>query len=100
MGLSMSEERLGVRVPSEAKRLIEQAAELDGRSVSDFVRRAAETRARTVLERHRASAAADAARIVLDPETFDAFIAACDAPPVPNAALRKALDRARDFGAE
>ncbi len=96
MAITMSEERLGVRMPSEAKRLIEQAAEFDGRSVSDFVRRAAEQRARIVLE-ERATAAD---RIRLDPATFDAFIAACDAPAAPSAALRRTLERSADYAAE
>ncbi|MBX9572043.1 MAG: DUF1778 domain-containing protein [Candidatus Obscuribacterales bacterium] len=44
------EERLETRLPAEAKRQIEYAAELQGRSVSDFVVAAALAEASKVIE--------------------------------------------------
>lgn len=47
------EERLETRLPAEAKHQIEQAAALQGRSVSDFVVQAAMDQAHKVIEQQR-----------------------------------------------
>jgi uncharacterized protein (DUF1778 family) len=47
------EERLETRLPAEAKQQIEQAAALQGRSVSDFVVAAALEEASRVIEQQR-----------------------------------------------
>ena len=47
------EERLETRLPAEAKRQIEYAAELQGRSVSDFVVAAALDQATKVIEQQK-----------------------------------------------
>lgn len=75
--------RLGVRLTNEQRELIEQAAGLLGQSVRDFavstmVREAQEVMARSVA-------------IHLSKRDWDAFQAALDNPPEPNAKLRKAM---------
>jgi len=47
------EERIETRLPAEAKQQIEQAAALQGRSVSDFVVQAALDQASKVIEQQR-----------------------------------------------
>jgi uncharacterized protein (DUF1778 family) len=47
------EERMETRLPAEAKQQIEQAAALQGRSVSDFVVQAAVDQANKVIEQQR-----------------------------------------------
>lgn len=47
------EERIETRLPAEAKQQIEQAAALQGRSVSDFVVQAALDQANKVIEQQR-----------------------------------------------
>lgn len=90
-------ERLQVRVAAEHVELTRRAAKLEGMTVSDFARRAVEERARETVERHRA---ADPNRITLDPVAFDAFLAACDAPPPPNETLRETIRASLAFDAE
>ena len=85
-----SEVRLDVRMSSETKRRLAQAAELTGASLSDFVRRAAEAEARAVLETSN--------RITLEGSAFDRFIDACEKATGPNAALRRSAERARGYG--
>ncbi len=50
MSAELRKERLDVRLPAAAKHQIEKAAELQGRSVSDFVVAAALTQASQVIE--------------------------------------------------
>lgn len=50
MSAKLKKERLDVRLPAAAKYQIEKAAELQGRSVSDFVVAAALTQASQVIE--------------------------------------------------
>jgi uncharacterized protein (DUF1778 family) len=52
-GKEKKEERLETRLPAEAKQQIEQAAALQGRSVSDFVVAAALEQASKVIEQQR-----------------------------------------------
>jgi uncharacterized protein (DUF1778 family) len=80
--------RLDVRLPEEQKKLIEQAAGLLGQSVSSFTVSAAVREAQDVVGR--------SITIRLSNRDRDAFLAAMDNPPAPNAKLRKAardLDR-------
>ena len=67
----------------ETRRLIDEAAELTGKSVTDFVLDAArEAAQRTLLDR---------TVIALDDKAYAAFIALLDAPPNPNNRLGKSL---------
>lgn len=80
--------RFEFRLRPDAKRRIEQAAELVHESTSDFARTAAEERAERVLKEH-------ALRTVAPSEFFDQLLAALDAPATPNASLAAAARRAR-----
>ena len=81
--------RLEVRVRSELKARIEEAAALTDVPVSDFVRSAVETRVDQVLREHEH-------RTRVPASFFDDLIQALDAPARPNQALEGAAERARD----
>lgn len=81
--------RFEFRLRPEAKKCIEQAAELVHESTSDFARTAVEERANRVLQEHFAVT-------VVPAEFFDELLQALDAPATPNAALKKAARRAAD----
>ncbi len=57
--------RLNVRMPKEARAIIDRAASLEGRTMSDFVRASAVEKAREIIESHQ--------RIVLSREENIAF---------------------------
>jgi uncharacterized protein (DUF1778 family) len=76
-------ERLGFRVEKQTKVLVERAARLERRSVTDFCLTALTETAQRVVERHEA--------LVLSERDRSAFFEALMAPPKPNAKLRKAL---------
>lgn len=84
--------RLEVRVRSETKARIEQAAALSQVPVSDFVRSAAEDRAEQIVREHDAQTRVPA-------EFFDELLAALDDPARPSSALARAARRARHAGA-
>jgi uncharacterized protein (DUF1778 family) len=75
--------RLDLRLDSERKRLIEEAAGLLGQSVSAFTVSSAVRQASQVIERFGALSLSDRDR--------DAFVKALDSPPKPKARLRKAF---------
>jgi uncharacterized protein (DUF1778 family) len=79
--------RFEFRLRPEAKRRIEQAADIVHESTSDFARTAAEERAERVLQEHSMTT-------VVPAEFFDELLAALDQPAVPNDALRAAAQRA------
>ena len=80
-------ERLETRVTSEQKRLIEQAAKLEGRSITDFVLASAQAAARQVIQEH--------AILKLTIKDREVFVHALMNPPEPNAKLREAVRRKR-----
>ena len=80
-------ERLDFRITPENKRLIEQAAAVQGQSVTDFALHTLCQRAKKVLRDQRV--------LVLSDRDRDRFLAALDRPPVPNAKLRRAAQRRR-----
>lgn len=78
-------ERLEARITSRQKALLWRAAELRGRSLTDFVVSAAEEAAERVLRSEYL--------ITLGTEESTAFAAALLSPPEPNPALRAAAER-------
>ena len=74
---------LNIRIKPELRGLIDRAALLAGKNRTDFVLDAARRAAEDALLDHTV--------IAVDPETYDAFLALLDAPPNPNAQLRRAL---------
>jgi uncharacterized protein (DUF1778 family) len=81
-------ERIDTRLPAEAKRQIEYAAELQGRTVSDFVVSAAIEQAYRVIEQQKV--------IKLSIEDSQALAEAILNPPEPNAKAVAAVRRYRD----
>lgn len=80
------EERIEARLPAEAKRTIEFAAGLQGRSVSDFVVAASLEHASKIIEQEKI--------IKLSMEDSIALAEALLTPPKPN---RKAIEAARRY---
>ncbi len=76
-------ETLNLRIKPELRGLIDRAAELSGKNRTDFVldatRQAAED---TLLDR---------TVFVVNPKAYAEFLARLDAPPRPNARLRRSL---------
>ncbi|MBN1346410.1 MAG: DUF1778 domain-containing protein [Phycisphaerae bacterium] len=77
--------RLDVRLAEEHKKLIEQAAGFMGQTVSAFTVSTLIREAEEIVERFGMLRLSDRDR--------DAFLAALDSPPEPNAKLRKAVKR-------
>jgi uncharacterized protein (DUF1778 family) len=81
-------ERFEFRVPAGQKQAIAAAAALLGMDASDFAREVLAERTEEVLTEHEV-------KTVVPSSYFTELVAALDDPVRPNAALRKALDRAR-----
>ena len=80
-------ERLETRLTAAQKSLIEEAAALQGRSVTDFVVTSLQDAARRAIEEHRV--------IELSERDSRAFVAALLDPPLANAHLRETVRRYR-----
>jgi len=74
--------RLDARVSQEQKALIQRAADLQGRSLTDFIVASLQESAKRAIEEHEV--------IVLSAEARRVFIEALLNPPEPNEALRRA----------
>lgn len=83
MAAAAKPERLEARVTSEQKELIERAADLEGRSLTDFVVASVAAAAKQVIQEHEILKLAAQDRAV--------FLAALQNPPEPNAKLRELL---------
>ena len=75
--------RLNIRMPDEARAIIDQAAALEGRTTSDFVLASAMEKARATIESHQ--------RIVLSREESIAFAEVLRNPPEPSEKMRAAI---------
>jgi uncharacterized protein (DUF1778 family) len=73
------DERLYVRVTAKQAAVIRQAAEAQGRTMTDFILDSATERAEELLVDRRS--------FVASPEAWDQFVAALDAPAEPVPAL-------------
>jgi uncharacterized protein (DUF1778 family) len=80
--------RLGFRVDAKTKRLVERAAALERRSLTDFCLTALTEVTRETIARHES--------LVLTERDRAAFFAALVRPPKPNARLRRAFLSARE----
>jgi uncharacterized protein (DUF1778 family) len=74
--------RFDARLKEEQKLLIQRAADLDGRTMTDFVLHSAEAAAERVIERR--------AILVLTARETEAFVTAVLKPPAPGPVLRRA----------
>jgi uncharacterized protein (DUF1778 family) len=81
--------RFDARLRQEQKLLIQRAADLEGRTMTDFVLQSAEAAAGRVIERR--------AILVLTARETEAFVSAILKPPVPGPVLRRA---AREYRAK
>jgi uncharacterized protein (DUF1778 family) len=77
--------RLEARISPETKALIQKAADLEGRTLTDFVIASVQTAACKVIEQHQT--------LKLSIEDSTAFVDAVLNPPPPNAALKSAATR-------
>ena len=80
-------ERVEARVTPEQKKLLERAAALEGRSLTDFVVSSAQTAAADTISRHEL--------LKLTPDDQEVFVAALLNPPAPSKTLRAAAARYR-----
>jgi uncharacterized protein (DUF1778 family) len=79
-------ETLNLRIKPELRGLIDRAAEATGRNRTDFMLNAA---------RHAAEdALMDRTVLTVNAKAYAAFLARLDAPPQPNARLRRTLETA------
>jgi uncharacterized protein (DUF1778 family) len=85
-------ERLEARVSPEQKSLLERAAALEGRTLTDFVVASAQAAALETIERHQV--------IKLTARDSLIFAEAITNPPAPNERLRAAARRHRELIAE
>ena len=83
--------RLGFRVDAETKRLVERAAALERRSLTDFCLTALADATRETIARHESLVLSERDRAAF----FDALVHA----PRPNARLRRAFRSARERAA-
>ena len=83
MGTVMS--RLKARVTPKTKSLLQQAADLEGRTLTDFTIASAQAEAYRVIERHQ--------KLKLSRENSEAFVNALLNPSQPNDALKSAAQR-------
>ena len=74
---------LNMRIKPELRRLLDTAAELTGKNLTDFVLDAARQAAQSAL--------LDRVVIPLEDKTYEAFVALLDAPPQPSERLRRSL---------
>jgi uncharacterized protein (DUF1778 family) len=78
-------ERLEARLTSEQKNLLQRAAEIEGRSLTDFVVSSAQTVAKQVIQEHEL--------LILSAKDREVFISALLNPAPPNEKLRRAVRR-------
>ena len=81
---SNKSDRVNLRLNSAAKRRLEQAASLEGKSVSGFILSSALEHAEETIQKHET--------MVLSRRDAKTFLDAILDPPKPNAKLRKAVD--------
>lgn len=81
------EERLGFRLDRQTKRLIERAAQLEGRKVTEFCVTALAETARRTIEQHET--------LVLSEKDRKVFFDTLMTPPPPSERLKRAFDAAR-----
>ncbi len=77
--------RLEARLKPEIKALWQQAADLEGRSLTDFVIASVQAEATRVIEQHQ--------RLALSYDDSETVVAALLNPPAPSAALKAAAQR-------
>jgi uncharacterized protein (DUF1778 family) len=87
MSVVMATARLEARISTDLHAMLKRAADMQGRTMTDFVVAAVQQAARQAIEQ------ADIIRLSLADQ--EAFANALMAPPKPNAALKRAFARRR-----
>jgi uncharacterized protein (DUF1778 family) len=82
------DERFEARIPRDEKRTLERAADLSGRSLTDFVMGSAHAAAVETIERYEGV-------VLTDPRDREVFVAAMLKPRAPSATLKAAAARYR-----
>ncbi len=82
-------ERLEARLSRTQKELIQHAADLADRSLTDFILSASQEAANKIIREHEV--------ITLTAQESEKFVNALMNPPAPNLALKKAAKRYSDF---
>jgi len=85
LGRKRDRARIDFRPTADQKQLFEQAAALQGRTLTDFLVASAEESARATLREYEV--------IELQGKAREDFIAALISPPAPNAKLQKLAER-------
>jgi uncharacterized protein (DUF1778 family) len=88
MSATAKPERLDVRITKEQKRLVEHAAELEGRSITDFVVSSVASAAKQVIQDH------DTLRLTA--RDREVFVQALLRPPAANENLSQAVRRYKE----
>jgi len=83
----LSEARIEFRLPSDIKKQIEKAAQVSGRTITDFAKDVLTREAQAVLGQHEV--------ISLSGRDRDVFLKILESDPTPNAALMAADKRQR-----
>jgi len=78
-------ERLEARITPAQKEILQHAAELEGRSLTDFVVSSAQAAARRIIHEHEI--------LLLSAKDREVFVNALLNPPAPNDKLRRAARR-------
>lgn len=81
-------ERLEARTSSRIKRLIQRAAEIEGRTVTDFMQDSLKKAAENVIRKHEEETV-----IRLSRANSETFVKALLNPPAPNKSLKRAARR-------
>jgi uncharacterized protein (DUF1778 family) len=82
---STKAERIEARITRAQKQMLQRAAEIDGRTLTDFVLNSAQEAARRIIHQHEV--------LLLRDKDREIFINALLKPPAPNAKLRRAARR-------
>jgi len=90
--LRTNRDRLDVRLSAERKALLQHAADLEGRSLTDFILSSADEKAEETIRRHEV--------LTLSVRDSRAFVEAILTPSEPNDRLRQAAQRYREFVGE
>ncbi|MBI4320891.1 MAG: DUF1778 domain-containing protein [Chloroflexi bacterium] len=87
--ITIKSERLEARVTRQQKELVQRAADLSGRSLTDFIVSSLQSAAEETIRTHQV--------IELTARDTEAFVSSLLNPPVPNERLRAAARRYRQI---
>lgn len=90
-GRKLKEKRITVRVTDSLKERVEEAANLSGRTLTDFIVQAIQEQADEVIQKHHV--------LELSLRDMDALVDALENPPNPNSPMRRSVARWRAYGA-